>query len=420
MNQSTPVNPVSAGNIRWWLCGLLFVATALSFLDRQVLSVLAPVVARQLGMSNLEYSHATNAFLISYAVMFLLSGRMLDVLGTRFGMMLCVGLWSLASAAHSLVQNAMQLGIARFLLGAGEGGCFPGAAKGVTEWFPRQERALAMGLAIGGASLGAVLAPPLTVWVSQLLGWRSVFLVTGLLGMAWVIAWWFSSAILSKPKSTSPAPPSHSGPVKLSLLFPRLDFWGLATVRLIVDPVFYFYMFWIPKYLSQERGASQQVIGELSWIPFLALGLSNVFGGWLSDYLVRKGFGALAARRWIMAGAAALTMASSLTGKVGSVTAALAMMALLMLAHGFWVTNYITLISERFPQNAIGTVTGFTGAIGALGGILANTSIGWVVDHFSYGPVWLVSGFMYPLAFGVLLLTVKSCGVNANDMKLRD
>ena len=411
--------PVPGGTIRWWLCGLLFAATALSFLDRQVLSVLAPVVTRQLGMSNLEYSHATNAFLISYAVMFLLSGRMLDVLGTRFGLMLCVGLWSLASAAHSLVQNAMQLGIARFLLGAGEGGCFPGAAKGVTEWFPRQERALAMGLAIGGASLGAVLAPPLTVWVSQLLGWRSVFLVTGLLGIAWVIAWWFSSAILSKPKSTSPIPSSHSGPVKLSLLYTRLDFWGLATVRLIVDPVFYFYMFWIPKYLSQERGASQQEIGELSWIPFLALGLSNVFGGWLSDHLVRKGFGALAARRWIMAGAAALTMASSLTGKVGSVTAALAMMALLMLAHGFWVTNYITLISERFPQNAIGTVTGFTGAIGALGGILANTSIGWVVDHFSYGPVWLVSGFMYPLAFGVLLLTVKSCGANANDAKLR-
>ena len=253
MNPSTPAKPVSAVNIRWWLCGLLFAATALSFLDRQVLSVLAPVVTRQLGMSNLEYSHATNAFLISYAVMFLLSGRMLDVLGTRFGMLLCVGLWSLASAAHSLVQNAMQLGIARFLLGAGEGGCFPGAAKGVTEWFPRQERALAMGLAIGGASLGAVLAPPLTVWVSQLLGWRSVFLVTGLLGIAWVIAWWFSSAILSKPKSTSTSPSNHSGPVKLSLLYTRLDFWGLATVRLIVDPVFYFYMFWIPKYLSQER-----------------------------------------------------------------------------------------------------------------------------------------------------------------------
>ncbi|MEI8289971.1 MAG: MFS transporter [Verrucomicrobiota bacterium] len=414
---SVPVSDklVPGGNIRWWLCGLLFAATALSFLDRQVLSVLAPVVTRQLGMSNLEYSHATNAYLISYAVMFLLSGRMLDVLGTRFGMMLCVGLWSLASAAHSLIQNAMQLGIARFLLGAGEGGCFPGAAKGVTEWFPRQERALAMGLAIGGASLGAVLAPPLTIWVSQLLGWRSVFLVTGMLGIAWVIAWWYSSSVLSKPQSLSASTSNYRRPVKLSLLFTRLDFWGLAMVRLMVDPVFYFYNFWIPKYLSQERGASQQEIGELSWIPFLALGFSNIFGGWLSDHLVRKGFDALVARRWIMAGAAVLTMASSLTGKVGSVTAALAMMALLMLAHGFWVTNYITLISERFPQNAIGTVTGFSGAIGALGGILANTTIGWVVDHFSYGPVWLASGFMYPLAFGVLLLTVKSCGAIPKD-----
>ena len=195
----------------------------------------------------------------------------------------------------------------------------------------------------------------------------------------------------------------------------RLDFWGLTMVRFIVDPVFYFYMFWIPKYLSQERGASQAEIGALSWIPFLALGISNVAGGWGSDALVRLGWPAFTARRLIMGLAALLTIASSFVGSVSSVNLALGMMALLMFAHGFWITNYVTLVSERFPPGAVGTVIGFSGAIGAVGGMLSNTAIGAVVDCFSYGPVWLASGCLYPLAFGVLLLTIKARSKTADN-----
>ncbi|MEI7731034.1 MAG: MFS transporter [Verrucomicrobiota bacterium] len=435
MNPGTPVQPVPIGSLRWWLCGLLFAATALSFLDRQVLSVLAPVISKQLGMSSPEYARVTTAFLLSYAVMFLVGGRVLDFVGTRLGLALSVGIWSLASALHAVVQNATQLGLARCLLGAGEGGCFPGAAKGVGEWFPPRERAMAMGVAIGGASLGAVVAPPLTVWLAGILGWRWVFVTTGLIGAIWVATWWLLSRRLSglppaqnshAPLETPPLTPRRgeeetrhlastateagesSARPTLAMLMRRLDFWGLAAVRFIVDPVFYFYMFWIPKYLSQERGASQEQIGELSWIPFLALGISNVAGGWGSDALVRRGWPALTARRMIMGVAALLTIASSFAGQVGSVNLALGMMALLMFAHGFWVTNYVTLISERFPQGAVGTVMGFSGAIGAVGGMLANLAIGSIVDRFSYGPVWLVSGCMYPLAFGVLLLTIKA------------
>ena len=193
----------------------------------------------------------------------------------------------------------------------------------------------------------------------------------------------------------------------LSCLVRRMDVWGLALIRFIVDPVFYFYMFWIPKYLHQERGASMEQIGALSWIPFLALGVSNIAGGWASDHLIRAGLPVLKARKLIMAAAAILTLASSLAGQVQTVGMALAMMSLLMLAHGFWVTNFVTLISDRFPQGAVGTVMGFSGAVGAVGGMLANTAIGVVVDRFSYGPVWLASGLMYPLAFGVLMLTIK-------------
>ncbi|HPA18821.1 MAG TPA: MFS transporter [Verrucomicrobiae bacterium] len=405
-------------HLRWWLCGLLFCATALSFLDRQVLSVLAPVVTDQLGMDNVAYAHVTTAFLLSYAVMFLVGGRVMDLVGTRLGMALSVGLWSIASALHAAVRGAGQLGFCRFLLGVGEGGCFPGAAKGVAEWFPQRERAMAMGIAIGGASLGAVVAPPMTVWLSEVFGWRGVFLTTGLIGATWVIVWWAMSRNIAgaiptagdrghrPPAGVNDPETSADRPPLLSLLG-RLDVWGLAIVRFIVDPVFYFYMFWIPKYLSAERGISQQAIGALSWIPFLALGISNVAGGWVSDRMVRAGLSASAARKWIMAAAALLTVASSFAGRVAGLETALAMMSLLMFAHGFWVTNYVTLIGDRFPKGAVGTVMGFSGAVGAVGGMLANTAIGSVVDHFSYGPVWLVSGLMYPAAFVVLMMTVR-------------
>ncbi|MHB8902907.1 MAG: MFS transporter, partial [Thermoguttaceae bacterium] len=393
-------------------------ATALSFLDRQVLSVLAPVITEQLKMSNTEYSYVTTAFLVSYAVMFLLGGRMIDVLGTRLGMALSVGFWSVASAAHAVVQNAVQLASFRFLLGMGEGGCFPGAAKGVAEWFPQRQRALAMGVAIGGSALGAVVAPPLTVWLARALGWRGVFVVTGLIGAGWVALWWLLSARVETLHEQSAEPEtqkSDTEQVPFVALLARADTWGLALMRFIVDPVFYFYMFWIPKYLSQERGVSLEQIGQVTWIPFLALGVSNIAGGWVSDRMIRSGLPALTARRWIMAAAAALTLSSSLAGRTETLAMAIAMMSLLMLAHGFWITNYVTVISERFPKSAVGTVMGFTGAIGAVGGMLANTAIGRCVDRFSYGPVWMLSGFMYPLAFVVLMTTVRSATRGGQD-----
>lgn len=407
MSQPTPFQ-----HLRWWLCGLLFVATGLSFLDRQVLSVLAPDVTKELGMSNQEYSYVTTAFLVSYAVMFLGGGRLMDVVGTRLGMALSVGLWSLASGLHALAQNAFHLGCGRFLLGVGEGGCFPGVAKGVAEWFPPEKRALAIGFANGGSAFGAVLAPPLAVWLARHATWRGAFVATGLIGAAWVVAWWLLSRGIARggtatTEARPTAAPQEPRPSFASLLR-RTDVWGLAGMRFLFDPVFYFYMFWIPKYLNAERGASQQQIGDLTWIPFLALGISNAAGGWASDRLVRRGLAALTARKTIMGAAAVVTMVSSLTGWVKSLEMALAMMSLLMFAHGFWITNYVTLIGDRFPKSAVGTVMGFAGTCGALGGILANTATGTIVSHVGYGPLWLASGLLYPLAFAVLLTTIRA------------
>ena len=411
--------------LRWWLCGLLFIATSLSFLDRQVLSIVAPEITKEFQMSNTAYSQVTTAFLLSYAIMFFLGGRLIDWLGTRLGMTLSVGFWSLASAVHGLVQNPMQLGVARFFLGVGEGGCFPGATKGATEWFPHKERATAIGIAIGGAALGAVVAPPMTVWLFDWVGWRGAFFATGIIGGMWVLLWWI---FFYKPKDSpfitqgelahienaqgegttgASKVPDKESIVPLKILLRIKQVWGLALMRFLVDWVFYFYMFWIPLYLSQERNVSLQRIGEeLVWIPFLALGVSNIAGGWVSDRLIKSGMSVNTSRKSIMSAAAILTIFSTLAAYAPNAETAIAFMSLLMLAHGFWITNYVTIISEIFDSNSVATVMGLAGTIGAIGGMLANLVIGPVSDYFSFLPIWIASGIMYPLALVVLFLTI--------------
>jgi len=413
-------------HLRWWLCGLMFIATGLSFLDRQVLSVVAPLVTAEFHMSNEQYSYVTTGFLASYAVMFFLAGRIMDVVGTRLGMALSVGLWSIASALHAVARNALELGLFRFMLGAGEGGCFPGVTKGATEWFPHRQRALGIGIAIGGSAVGGVVAPPMTVWLVGLMGWRGAFLVTGLIGATWVALWWIfyhapaDSPFLTDEERDLIQPPCvadgsargavapQSPPPSVLELLGRRDVWGLSLMRFLVDPVFYFYMFWIPKYLAQERGLSLEEIGRLTWIPFLALGVSNILGGWVSDRLISAGFPAGTARKLVMAAAAGLTVVSSAAAFAGSAMAAVAIMALLMFAHGFWITNYVTVISEIYHKNAVATVMGLSGMVGTVGGMLANTTIGWVADRYSFLPIWIASGCMYPLALAVFLLVVRS------------
>jgi ACS family hexuronate transporter-like MFS transporter len=413
-------------HLRWWLCGLMFVATGLSFLDRQVLSVVAPVVTAEFRMSNEQYSYVTTAFLASYAVMFFLAGRMMDVVGTRLGMGLSVGLWSIASALHAVARSPFQLGLFRFVLGAGEGGCFPGVAKGATEWFPKHQRARAIGIAIGGSAVGGVVAPPMTVWLVAVTGWRGAFLVSGAVGATWVALWWIfyhapsrspfltdEERALIQPRSATngtgrdDVAPQAPPPSVLELLG-RRDVWGLSLMRFLFDPVFYFYMFWIPKYLAQERGLSLEEIGRLTWIPFLALGVSNILGGWVSDRLISAGLPSGKARKLVMAVAAGLTVSSSMAAYAGSAAAAVAIMSLLMFAHGFWITNYVTVISEICGKNSVATVMGLAGMVGTVGGMLANTTIGWMADHYSFLPIWIASGCLYPAALVVLLLTVQS------------
>ena len=411
-------------NLRWIIVALLFVATGLSFLDRQVLSLAIIKIKGEFGMTDVQYGWINTAFLLSYAIMFTLGGWLIDKFGTRIGMAVSVGLWSLSNMMHGLVQNVWQLGTARFFLGLGEGGAFPGAAKGVTEWFPHQERGLAMGIAIGGAALGAVIAPPLTVYLTALFGWRGTFVATGLIGGLWVLLWLLfykkpqASKLITERehrfiiKGMDKTGDGKEKAVPFKVILKTREAWGLILIRFLLDPVFYFIMFWVPKYLSEVRGVSFERIGELFWIPFLALGISNMIGGWASDRLVNAGVSVNKARKTIMALAAGATVFTAMTAFASTVGMAVFFISLFMFAHGFWITNYITITSEVFGKRATSTVVGMAGTAGAVAGLILNPLIGMVIEAHSYLPMWIVSGIMYPMGFAILMITIPKIREN--------
>jgi ACS family hexuronate transporter-like MFS transporter len=392
--------------IRWFILIMVFIATGLNFLDRQVLSMTIIKIQEELKISDVQYGMVNTAFLVSYALMFTVGGRLIDKIGGKMGLALSVGVWSIASALHGVMNSFGQLVAFRFLLGVGEGGCFPGAAKTVYEWFGKKERALANGIAIGGSAIGAVVAPPLTILIAGQYGWRWSFILPGLFGLVWVLVWmvtsWKKARVQQEPMDETPAQP---GIPLMKILRNRYAF-TFIVIRFLLDPIFYFLMFWVPKYLNEERGLSFERVGELFWIPFLALGFSNILGGWFSDKLIASNLSVNAARKWVMGLAAAITLVAPFISWVSSVELAIGLMALLMLAHGFWITNYITAISDVFGRYATSTVVGLSGTAGAVSGMILNPFIGYIIATYSYSPLWIVSGLMYPLAFIILMVFI--------------
>ncbi|MFC5411135.1 MFS transporter [Larkinella bovis] len=388
-------------NIRWFIVFLLFIATGLSFLDRQVLSIAILKIQEEFHITDVQYGMVNTSFLISYALMFTLGGWLIDRMGGKIGLALSVGLWSVANSLHAVMTSFTQLLTYRFLLGMGEGGCFPGAAWTVYRWFDKKERALANGIAIGGSAIGAVVAPPLTIWLSAHYGWRGGFLIPGLVGIAWVVIWvlipWKKTALA---ETSAPDQPEN---VSFLELFKMQPTWVFILVRFLLDPVFYFMMFWIPKYLSSVRNVPFEQIGNLFWIPFLALGVSNILGGWFSGRLIAGGFSINKARKTVMGLAALLTLAAPAIEWVSAVSVAISLMAVFMFAHGFWITNYITAISDMFGQKATSTVVGLSGTAGAVSGLLLNPLMGVVIEQYSYRPLWIASGLLYPFAFGLFI-----------------
>ncbi|MEQ9437417.1 MAG: MFS transporter [Cyclobacteriaceae bacterium] len=399
---------IKKSSLRWLVVGLVFIATGLSFLDRQVLSIAIIKIQEEFNITDVQYGVVNTSFLISYAVMFTLGGRLIDVVGARVGLAASVALWSVANTLHGVMTGFHQLIIFRFLLGMGEGGCFPGAARTVYEWFHEKERALANGIAIGGSAIGAVIAPPMTIWVSNYFGWRGGFVIPGLVGLLWVVVWlmipWKKRVAQVSEKM---AATKKTEVLPFRTLLKNKEAWIFILIRFMLDPVFYFFMFWIPKYLNEERGLSFDSVGNVFWIPFLALGVSNIIGGWFSDKLVARKMSVNKARKVVMGIAALLTIVAPFVGWVTSIEAAIALMALIMFAHGFWITNYITAISDIFGKQATSTVVGLSGTAGAISGLLLNPLIGLIIQNYSYQPLWVVSGLMYPIAFVVFLVFVR-------------
>jgi ACS family hexuronate transporter-like MFS transporter len=398
--QPATAPPVSRS--AWVLCGFLFVATALSFLDRQVLSVLAPSLTDELEMSNTDFSRVVSAFVLAYTAMFAAGGWLVDRLGTVRGLALAVAVWSLASAGHALAAGALGLGVARLILGLAEGPCFPAATKGACEWFPPHQRGLAIGIAIGGSAFGAVLAPPLTAWLAGRFGWRGAFVATGLIGLAWVGGWLIAGRFAPAP--VAPAESARTGCMaSWREIFRQPAVWRILAARFCFDPVFYFYMFWIPQYLSRERGFSLDQIGRYYWIPFLALGLSNIVSGHLGDALLRLGWPRRQVRRTLLAVAAFITPVSCAVIVTPNAGWAIALMTVLMAAHGLWICNYLALINDYFPSRVMATVVGLGGTVGGTAGIVANLITGPVVDRSGFAPIFIGTSFLYPLALMVLL-----------------
>lgn len=413
-------SPKPIVGLRWYIVGMLAVASELNYLDRQALSVLAQTIQDELGFTTMEYSYITSAFLMSYTVMYLVSGRLVDWLGSKKSFSIFVTGWSFSTMLHFFAHTPFQFASCRFLLGATEPANFPAGVKAVSEWFPMRERALAVGLFNAGTAIGAGLAAPLVSFIALTLGWRWAFVVTGGLGLIWVVIW---RSVYHHPKDhprLSPAERTHildgqdaDKPAEPMMPWKEIlrsrATWACVLARMLTDPVTYFFVFWTPKYLQQEQGFNLADIGKFSWIPFVALALGNVFGGLVPNRLVRLGWSVNRARKSVML-LASLAMPVLCFSIAKSQVPALALtyMSLAMFFHAAWAN--MTLPAEVLPTRAIGSVTGLAGAMGGVIGILSQTAIGWTVENISFAPVFAAAAFLHLTALGAVTLLVGKIG----------
>ncbi len=402
-------------NFRWLIVFLLFAATAISYVDRQVLTVLAPTLRDELGLSNTGYASILTAFLLAYTFMQPVTGWLIDRVGTRIGFALIMAWWSVAAVLHAFGTNVATFAACRFLLGVGEAGSWAACVKAVSEWFPRRERGLATGLWSAGVSAGLVVSVPIVTWVSLTLGWQWAFILTGLSGFAWLATWLWLYRLPQVHPAVTPAELRHitedaSEPAieaarvpYLSLLRSR-NVWAVIAARLLADPWVWFYYFWIPEYLRRSAGFSAADVGKYAWIPFLAQGVGIVLGGHLSDLLVRRGVRPVHARLGIMLTGMLLMVPGLLAAFDLDIVIIFAGISSAMFGFGFWAPNMMSLCADAFPRSAVGSVVGLSGMGAGVGGMLFTMLVGWTLDRYGYPPVFIAAGVIPLLAFVVLFV----------------
>ncbi|MFT4094517.1 MAG: MFS transporter [Niabella sp.] len=405
-------------NIRWGIGAMLFFVSALNYLDRQVLSVLAPTIQKRLHLSDMDYSFITSAFLVSYTVMYSISGRMIDSIGVRKGLLWFAGGWSLANALHGFARTVTQFSVFRFLLGITESANFPAGIKAVTEWFPLKERALAIGLLNAGSSLGAAIAIPMVSFAAIKWGWQSAFMITGVMGFVWVFFWWkfyrtptehprISKEELAYIAGDNTPERKNSKPVPLIKLLKTPAVWGCFLPRILIDPCTYFLIFWIPKYLQDVQGMKLNELGYFAWIPYVFLSVGTILGGALPKRLINKGWTLNKARKTTMLFASLLIPACCLLLYISpNIAVAVAAIAGVMMGHGLW--GNITIPTEVFTKDVQGTITGLGGTLGGAAAIGIQFLTAWTIHHISYIPIFIGIGIIYLVTYiGVNMLVGK-------------
>ncbi len=402
---------IFAGRFRWVICGLLFLGITKNYMDRQVLGVLKTSLQQEFGWNDIQYGHLVTVFQLAYAAGMVFTGRLIDRLGTRVGYTAAMVFWSIASMTHAAAGSFISFATARAALGFGEAGVFPASVKSIAEWFPKKERALATGIFNAGTSVGAMITPWLVQRILASWGWRWAFLITGSLGFAWLLLW---LAIYKKPDEhpnctkeeldciqADPIPPPSRVPW-VGLLKYRQT-WAFAMGKFLTDPIWWFYLFWIPDYMQRVQGLKLSGIVVPVFLIYLISDIGSVGGGWISSSLLRRGLSANAARKWALAICAVCVIPISFAYRVSSLWEATFLIGLAAAAHQGFSANLFTLTSDMFPSLAVGSVVGIGGMAGAIGGMLIAEIVGHVLQWTnSYAIPFLIAPSAYVLALIVI------------------
>ncbi|HUD15421.1 MAG TPA: MFS transporter [Terracidiphilus sp.] len=411
------------GRVRWWIVWTLFISTVTNYISRQTFSLVVPMISAQYHLTNTDLGKIFAAFQVSYAVTWLLGGIFLDAVGTRVGLAVAVVFWSVVNILTGFASTVFGFASFRFLLGIGEGFNWPGASKTVAEWFPSQERSLAVAIFDSGSSVGGAVAALSIPLIAIRFGWRSAFVFSGLIGFVWLLMWLRVYHLPDRHPRVTPEEisyiragqdvPSASperGPRRWLKLARDRNVWGIVLGRALTDPIWWFYIAWLPKYLSDARGFSLERIALFAWMPFIAADVGNFTGGLISGYCIRRGVSVVRARTWVCVFSCLPILAGIPAAGVHSAYAALALICVALWGYASWSTMGLTLPSDLFPQDVVATVTGLSGLAAGLVGAVFTMAVGMLVDRFSYAPAFLVAGLLPLFATACVLFLVRAPG----------
>lgn len=401
---------------RWTICALLFAATTINYIDRQVLGILAPTLQRELHWSEQDYAAIVSWFSFAYAIGFLGAGRLMDRIGVKKGYAIAIVTWSAAAMSHALATTAMGFSFARAALGFGESGNFPGAIKATAEWFPRKERALATGIFNAGSNIGAIVTPLFIPYVALHFGWRWAFLCTGTLSLLWLVAWLTFYDSPEKHKRVSAQelayirsdPVEDTTPVSWGEVLRHRQAWAFVLGKFLTDPVWWFYLFWLPKFLDANFGVKLAGIAAPLVVIYLVADVGSIYGGYLSGAIIKRGATVNRGRKTAMLIAAMLIVPTMFAPRMSSMWGAVALVSVAAASHQWWSANLFTTASDMFPRRAVASIVGFGGFAGAIGGVIFQRVVGFLLQHdpMAYRYIFVFCGLIYIVALGLIHLIV--------------